>query len=65
MQEEQKQLIDIEKVIASKDPKLLERMPKFIIRYLKRILHQDELNSFISSNYDKDPFEFIRIRGYD
>lgn len=45
--------IDIEKLIASKNPKALKRMPKFLIRYLKRILNQDEVNEFISKNRDK------------
>lgn len=36
--------IDIEKVIASKSESLARRLPKFVIRYLKRIIHQDELN---------------------
>ena len=52
-------LIDIEQVIASKDEKLLKRMPKFIINYLKRLIHQEELNEFISTNQDKKPLEFV------
>jgi len=53
------QPIDIDKVIASKDKKLLKKIPGFIIRYLKRIIHQDELNDFIVSNLDTSAFEFI------
>ena len=52
-------LIDIESVIASKDEKLLKRLPNFIIKYLKRIIHQEELNDFISNNQNKSPLEFI------
>ncbi|MCK5820951.1 MAG: glycerol acyltransferase [Bacteroidales bacterium] len=44
------QLIDIEKVFASKDEKLLKRIPGFLIRYLKRIVHQDEINNFLIKN---------------
>jgi len=44
------QLIDIEKVFASKDADLLKRIPKFLIRYLKRIIHQDEINGFLMKN---------------
>ena len=50
---ELEKLIDIEKVIGSKSPALLKALPKFIIRYLKRIIHQDELNKFISDNGHK------------
>jgi len=44
------QLIDIEKVFASKDEKLLKRIPGFFIRYLKKIVHQDEINDFLIKN---------------
>lgn len=50
--------IDIEKVIASKSQKLANLLPGFIVRYLKRILHQDELNDFLSRNHQKQGIEF-------
>lgn len=37
-------LIDIEKAIASKNPKLIKFLPAFILRYIKRVLHEKELN---------------------
>ena len=39
--------IDIEKVIYSKNPALKKTVPGFIIKYLKKIVHQEELNSFL------------------
>lgn len=39
--------IDIEKIIGNKNPRLLKFLPGFLIRYLKRTLHQDKLNAFI------------------
>ncbi len=42
-------VIDIEKVIGAKSPKLLKVLPRFIIRYLKRIIHQNEINEFLAS----------------
>jgi putative hemolysin len=39
--------IDIEKVLSSKNPTLSKAVPRFIVNYLKRIVHQDELNSFL------------------
>jgi putative hemolysin len=39
--------IDVEKVLSSKNPTLAKAIPGFIINYLKRIVHQDELNSFL------------------
>lgn len=45
-----KKLIDIEKVFSSKNPGLLKLIPKFLIRYLKRITHQNEVNQFIEDH---------------
>ena len=42
-------LIDIERLFESKNPKLLKWLPRFVINYLKRIIHQDEVNDFIDS----------------
>lgn len=39
--------IDVEKILKAKNPQLLKFMPGFAIRYLKRILHQTEINEFI------------------
>jgi len=39
--------IDVEKVLFSKNPSLARAVPGFLIRYLKRIVHQDELNVFL------------------
>jgi putative hemolysin len=40
-------LIDVENVLRSKNPALYRVIPGFIIKYLKRIVHQDELNEFL------------------
>lgn len=52
--------IDVEKVLASKAPKLAKRLPRFIIRYLKKIIHQEELNQILDKHGDLPPVEFIR-----
>jgi 1-acyl-sn-glycerol-3-phosphate acyltransferase len=41
-------LIDIDAVLRSKNPSLARIVPGFIISYLKRIVHQDELNEFLT-----------------
>lgn len=51
--------IDVEKVIAGKNPRLLKILPGFIIRYLKRILHQEKLNETIDRNKDKQGIAFL------
>ena len=41
-------LIDFEKIIKDKNPTLLKRLPKFVINYLKRVIHQKEVNQILS-----------------
>ncbi len=55
----QQNLIDIDNVIASKSPKLQKALPRFIIRYLKRITHQDEINELIQKHGNKQGVDFI------
>ena len=38
--------IDVEQVLNSKNPSLGKMIPAFLINYLKKIIHQDELNEF-------------------
>jgi putative hemolysin len=52
--------IDVEKVLYSKNPALGKAIPQFIIRYLKRIVHQDELNEFLKSAGHFKDAEFIK-----
>jgi putative hemolysin len=40
-------LLDVEKMIENKNPILKRMLPGFIIAYLKRILHQDEMNGYL------------------
>lgn len=56
---EKKKFIDLENVIASKSPRLLKALPRFVVRYLKRIIHQDEINKFLDENSNKQGVEFI------
>ena len=54
----EEKFIDVEKLIASKSKKALKRTPRFLIRYLKKILHQKEINEFIRDNKDKKNVEW-------
>lgn len=42
-------LIDVEKILREKTPKYYNKIPKFFVRYLKKTIHQDELNDFLSN----------------
>lgn len=52
--------IDIEKVLASKAPKLAKKLPRFLIRYLIKIVHQEELNQILATHGHLPAAEFIR-----
>lgn len=52
-------LIDIDKIIREKAPDKYKLIPKFIISYLKRIIHQDEINPFLKESKDKTGVDFL------
>lgn len=52
--------IDIEQVLASKAPKLAKKLPRFLIRYLTKIVHQDEINQILAKHGHLPAIEFIR-----
>lgn len=54
-----KNFLDVETIISSKNPKLLKFLPRFIIKYLKRIIHQDEMNDTIYKHRDKFGLDFV------
>lgn len=37
-------IIDVEKTIQTKNPRLYRILPRFVIRYIKRIVHEDQVN---------------------
>lgn len=51
--------VDIEKIIAAKNPRLLKWMPGFLLRYVKRILHEDEVNAFMKEHGHLRDLHFI------
>ena len=55
---EKEKFVDIRKLIKSKNPKLMKWLPGFVLRYLERKLHQDEINHFLELNKDKFDIEF-------
>ncbi len=53
-------LVDVEKVFAEKNPRLAKRMPRFILSWIKRILHQEEINRFLIKHQDKKGIDFAQ-----
>lgn len=51
--------IDVEAVIRAKNPGLANAIPAFLINYLKRIIHQDEINEILTIYSHLRDAEFI------
>lgn len=51
-----KKLINLDKVLKDKK---LTYLPKFVVNYLKRTVHQDEINAFIEQYHHLDAVDFI------
>lgn len=58
--EEIERVIDLENVIAGKSPRLLKMIPGFMLRYLKRVIHQDQLNGLLWKHRNLYGHEFLR-----
>jgi len=39
--------LDLDSVIGTKNPALLKILPRFVLNYLKRVIHQDDLNEIV------------------
>ena len=52
-------LLDLNQVLAEKNPTLKKLLPGFVMRYLKRIIHEDELNFYLTEFSDCFGVDFI------
>ncbi|MGZ4158644.1 MAG: glycerol acyltransferase, partial [Bacteroidia bacterium] len=50
--------IDVDKVLAEKAPSLKKWMPKFVLNWLKRKLHEDDINNLMIDLKDVYGVEF-------
>ncbi len=53
-------LVDFKKIIRSQKNKILRNLPGFIIRFLKRVIHENDINTIISNNIDKYGTVFVK-----
>ena len=51
--------IDVEAILAAKAGKKARFIPRFLVSYLKKIVHQDEVNSFLMAHGNKYDLDFI------
>lgn len=52
-------LIDTEKLIKKGNSPILKRMPQFVVNFIKKLIHQDEVNQQIIEHKDKYGLDFI------
>jgi len=52
-------IIDIDKTLKTKNPGLYRWLPRFVINYLKRVIHQDEYNVYITGHSHESGIEFV------
>lgn len=50
--------VDIENVIRGKSQKMADRLPRFVLNYIKKTIHQDEINRLLLENREYTGVEF-------
>lgn len=53
-------IIDIDVIIKKKSAKLYKFLPKFVINWIKKIIHQDEVNRIINKYKHLQALDFVR-----
>lgn len=51
--------INVREVFKKKNPKVAKMLPKFIFRYIERIVHQDEINEILTQYGNKTGLDFV------
>jgi putative hemolysin len=57
----QDNLLDLDQIIKNKSPLLKNLLPDFVLGYLKRTIHQDELNSYLIKFGKQTGIDFIDL----
>jgi putative hemolysin len=53
-----KKYIDINKIFKDKNPSAYQWTPNFLINYIRKIVHEDDLNRFLNREIDKFGFDY-------
>ena len=54
-------LIDVKEVLRRKAPKTAKKIPNFLVNYLIKTIHEDEINDFIARHHDEDGVAFMQV----
>ncbi|SCD19333.1 Lysophospholipid Acyltransferases [Proteiniphilum saccharofermentans] len=52
--------VDIDRILRDKSPRYYNKIPKFLINWLKRTLHQDDINGILERNQGLEGVAFMR-----
>jgi putative hemolysin len=52
--------IDVEQIFKKKNPMVARSLPRFILNWIKRTVHQDEINAFLKESHHLKGVEFAR-----
>lgn len=50
--------IDVRKLIAEKNPAALKWIPRFVLNWVRKIIHEDDVNEFMWKHKDSNAYEF-------
>ena len=53
--------INIDEIIRSKNPKLFKQIPRFILNWFKRFVHQDYINEILRKGHGTEGKEFVDV----
>ena len=53
-----KKLVNVEELLRSKAPKVYKFLPRFVINYVRRIVHEDDVNAILDAHQDLKGIEF-------
>lgn len=59
MEREESKYLDLKQVLSSKNKKLAQWMPGFLLSYFKRIVHEKDLNALMAAIGDKEGLDFV------
>lgn len=52
--------VDVRRLIEGKNPKLLKILPGFVIRWVEKVIHQEDVNEFMNDHKDDDLYSFCK-----
>ena len=61
MSESKPMKVDVAEIIRTKSPKMAKKTPRFVINYLRRITHEDDVNEILAKANGATGIDFVNI----